>query len=287
MLSNRVLAAFLIVFILSIIVGMMSILSMVDQLTGFAGQEQAAQVSVTVATFCGDNVKSQNEVCDGPDLAGQTCLNFGTNTGGTLSCLADCTAFNQTLCVDATVNVTEEEVVVAPRGVSIGGINPPLIFNADEQNTYDFATTGLQDVFIIFKKEMYTVNALKVNGNSSNLVISYPNGRPQSTLSFTLGQTKPVDLDGDGTLDLYFTLTDILTRRSAYHIEVIRRKPLPTPQIEQIPSTIGPKTEIPSPETEDYSEYYLESILILIILIVAIINFGLFKRHMASKSSKK
>lgn len=280
MLSNRVLVVFILVFIASIVLGTVTVL---DKLTGLVGQEQAAQVSVTVATICGDNVAAQNEVCDGTDLDGATCVSLG-NTGGTLACEDDCTAYDTNLCVNATANVTVA-VAAAAGGPSTGGIVTSILYNADLYDTFDFATTGLQDVFIIFKSERYTVNAFKINETAAELRISYPDNRPKSVLRFKMYQTKPVDLDGDGTLDLYFTLTDMLTRRPVFHIEVIK-KPVIKPGV-QVPTSIGPtRIEVPAQQEIDYSNYYVESILLLFILIVAIINFGLFKRHLA-KSSKK
>jgi len=40
-------------------------------------------------TICGNNIKETGEDCDGTDLAGKNCLDFGF-TGGTLQCLPSC-----------------------------------------------------------------------------------------------------------------------------------------------------------------------------------------------------
>lgn len=46
---------------------------------------------------CGDNIQDPQEICDGFDLAGQTCESLGF-TGGTLACQEDCTGFDPTNC---------------------------------------------------------------------------------------------------------------------------------------------------------------------------------------------
>ncbi|MEL6546785.1 MAG: hypothetical protein AAFQ82_19315, partial [Myxococcota bacterium] len=46
---------------------------------------------------CGDNVRSQTEVCDGIDLAGATCESQGF-TGGILACAANCGAYDTFGC---------------------------------------------------------------------------------------------------------------------------------------------------------------------------------------------
>ncbi|MFH2007020.1 MAG: hypothetical protein ABI333_10585, partial [bacterium] len=46
---------------------------------------------------CGDDQQEGTEVCDGVDLAGQTCVSQGYD-GGTLACLAGCSAFDTSSC---------------------------------------------------------------------------------------------------------------------------------------------------------------------------------------------
>ena len=55
----------------------------------------------TAAPRCGDNVRNQPfEVCDGTDLAAQTCQSQGFSAG-TLACAADCQSFNVSGCTAA------------------------------------------------------------------------------------------------------------------------------------------------------------------------------------------
>ena len=61
---------------------------------------------------CGDDTIRETETCDGIDLAGNTCADFGF-TGGTLGCKADCTGFDTSscsggpVCGDDTIRETE------------------------------------------------------------------------------------------------------------------------------------------------------------------------------------
>jgi pectate lyase len=47
--------------------------------------------------LCGNGVKETGETCDGSDLGGASCSSLGLGTGS-LGCLADCSAFDSTLC---------------------------------------------------------------------------------------------------------------------------------------------------------------------------------------------
>jgi hypothetical protein len=47
---------------------------------------------------CGNGALDGNEACDGADLGGETCITQGFPTGGTLSCLPDCSAFDLSSC---------------------------------------------------------------------------------------------------------------------------------------------------------------------------------------------
>jgi len=49
---------------------------------------------------CGNNVIEGNESCDGTDLGGATCADFGCTGGGTLACNATCDGFDTSGCFD-------------------------------------------------------------------------------------------------------------------------------------------------------------------------------------------
>lgn len=61
-----------------------------DKTTDEGGTESAA--------VCGDETKQDDEVCDGPDLGGQTCAAIPGFTGGTLACAADCMGVDTSMC---------------------------------------------------------------------------------------------------------------------------------------------------------------------------------------------
>jgi hypothetical protein len=70
--------------------------------------------------FCGDDVRTENELCDGTDLGGKTCTDlgfYGQTTG--LACAADCT-FDKSGCIgacgDQKINGSE-----ACDGADLGG----------------------------------------------------------------------------------------------------------------------------------------------------------------------
>lgn len=60
------------------------------------GQQGVVQSTVKIS-ICGNNVKEANEVCDGTDLAGKTCQDFG-HTQGTLACGIACDEFDTSAC---------------------------------------------------------------------------------------------------------------------------------------------------------------------------------------------
>src|SRR5262249_54948232 len=62
---------------------------------------------------CGDGVATGEEVCDGVDLRGQTCVSLGF-TGGTLACLAACNGFDSTNCVLPTTPPPDPATIAPP-----------------------------------------------------------------------------------------------------------------------------------------------------------------------------
>ena len=270
-LSNRILASFLVAFIISIAFGTTWVLNEIDILTGNVGNTQRAQVSITIASICGDALVTGNEVCDGTNLSGETCVTLG-NTGGTLACLSACTGFNTQQCLNATVNVTTAVAVVRP---STGGVATSMTYVSSIANTFDFAITRTQTVNVEFKGKTYAFTLEEFTDNYAIIKIT---ASPARYLKIFLGQTIVLDLDEDGVLDFYITLADILTRRAVFHIE----------KIEQVSKESSPKIGIQVPKFEtpklsDYTDYYKASFLLLMVLVLAIINFAIFKKFIVSK----
>jgi hypothetical protein len=57
----------------------------------------AAGITPGEGPFCGDNTIDPSETCDGADLGGLSCVDFACS-GGVLSCLSDCSAFDTLTC---------------------------------------------------------------------------------------------------------------------------------------------------------------------------------------------
>ncbi len=270
-LSNRILASFLLVFIIAILFGTNYVLKEIDKLTG-AGLVGQGNVSVTIAGVCGDDFVTGNEVCDGTNLSGETCVTLG-NTGGTLACKSDCTGFNSQQCVNATAKVTTVATLERPR---TGGTTPSLTYNVEAADFYDFIASRNIRMRIIFKGEVHEQDIEKIERDFIEVTF---HSSHDTFLRVGLGQTKPVDLDGDGILDLTFTLKEILTRRAVFRIEKI--KAVVETQVPQLQKRESIKFE--KPLAEKYlAEEYIDAILLLTLIVLAIINFGLFRKFIAS-----
>ncbi|MBN1656248.1 MAG: hypothetical protein JXA30_20935 [Deltaproteobacteria bacterium] len=55
------------------------------------------------SAFCGNAVKEYDEICDGPDLGGTSCDTLITGYIGTLSCTADCSNYDTSMCYASRV----------------------------------------------------------------------------------------------------------------------------------------------------------------------------------------
>lgn len=63
--------------------------------------------------FCGDGLRGPDEVCDGQDLDGETCITFGYE-GGQLRCDSSCQLFDDSLCTIDTEPVCGDFIVEPP-----------------------------------------------------------------------------------------------------------------------------------------------------------------------------
>ncbi len=62
-----------------------------------------AACPTTNGAQCGNNIKEGTEVCDGPDLGGQTCMSINpANVGGFLTCSSDCKGIKTSNCVQSS-----------------------------------------------------------------------------------------------------------------------------------------------------------------------------------------
>jgi hypothetical protein len=81
--------------------------------------------SDTGTASCGNGVVEEGEVCDGVDLAGSSCSGLGVGDGD-LTCLADCSGFDESACGASTSPVCGDGVVDSGEtcdGGDLGGMS--------------------------------------------------------------------------------------------------------------------------------------------------------------------
>jgi hypothetical protein len=81
--------------------------------TDSSGSSTTHEDDASYDPVCGDGIVEGDEVCDGDDLGGQTCVGVGFD-GGSLACLGDCSGFDTSSCTtdpfcgDGVKNGTEQ-----------------------------------------------------------------------------------------------------------------------------------------------------------------------------------
>ena len=89
--------------------------------TGETGESGLADSSSGGAgAECGDNIAEGAEVCDGTDLAGQTCIGEGFEEG-TLGCAADCSGYDTSACMNSMCGDGAVRGAEACDGADLGG----------------------------------------------------------------------------------------------------------------------------------------------------------------------
>lgn len=104
---------------------------------------------------CGNDVIEQGEVCDGDDLAGETCVSLGNPGGGALSCLGNCSGYDDGGCAcfdeDLGTNTgpsvtsgdtTGDDDDLQPSCGGASGNDRVIEFTATGAGTYTFDTFG-------------------------------------------------------------------------------------------------------------------------------------------------
>jgi hypothetical protein len=61
-----------------------------------SGCNESSPTATSATATCGNTALESGEDCDGPNLAGKSCKDFG-KSGGTLACTANCT-FDTSAC---------------------------------------------------------------------------------------------------------------------------------------------------------------------------------------------
>lgn len=100
---------------------------------GFTGTEHTLQVvsfgcSTGMVSQCGNGVIDPFEVCDAPDLGGQTCVDHGFEMG-TLGCAADCSAFDTSGCFNCRTGLTSgswNQATLSTNGAFSGTLFDPF-----------------------------------------------------------------------------------------------------------------------------------------------------------------
>jgi len=98
---------------------------------GSSTESQAENVGFSTVDFecgtggpvCGNNTTETGETCDGTDLNGLSCTNFGF-TGGTLGCASDCQSYDTSGCTNNTGPVCGNGVIETGEdcdGTNLGG----------------------------------------------------------------------------------------------------------------------------------------------------------------------
>jgi hypothetical protein len=91
----------------------------------------AATDALVDAMGCGDSTRNGAEVCDGSDLASQTCQSLGFS-GGTLACATGCAAFDMTGCASPPPPVQRKPINHTYYGVAFlaGSLRPTFEWTA-------------------------------------------------------------------------------------------------------------------------------------------------------------
>jgi hypothetical protein len=143
---------------------------------------------------CGDGVIGGSEACDGDDLGGQSCPDFGF-TGGALGCAADC-QIDTSACTSAPSCASSEHVGGTPQFAKHGAA---ILTSPSKVVSGDFVAGGGLDL-VAFDKiaEKYHIVGLVNDGSGTFTPVS---DQEEVYYAYELASG---DLDGDGNIDLAF-----------------------------------------------------------------------------------
>ncbi|MES1242912.1 MAG: prenyltransferase/squalene oxidase repeat-containing protein [Acidobacteriota bacterium] len=165
---------------------------------------------------CGDNLRNQPfEICDGTDLASQTCQTQGFATGN-LACAADCLSFNVSgcnaapTCGDGVVNQPGEScdlndfhgTTCTSLGLGGGqlGCTSDCNFDTSQCDSASFVIDNKgREFFVGFLANLRTTASAQIHLTSeipTSVTIQYPVNSPSfsQTVSVTPGQVRVVNL---------------------------------------------------------------------------------------------
>jgi hypothetical protein len=164
---------------------------------------------------CGDGIKNLNESCDGADFGSLSCSSYGFNAGS-LSCNLNCSV-NSTACYTATTNSGS-----GSSGGSGGGSSGSraTTFTLGDLTTQIPVTSGKGDTITFYVKgSQHKIEITDISQSSVDLTISSKITR----LTLNSGETKEVDVDGDGTKDIRISLEKISSKKAYLTVDTIKQ----------------------------------------------------------------
>ncbi len=171
--------------------------------------------------LCGNNIAEEGEVCDGTDLAGETCESLGYE-GGNLACLDDCSGFDTNGCWKCGDGVCDshlgENHSNCPEDCPDLGTIQPSAYIAWMEPRYFINGTGVQTVDCSERFDgdylVYSIVGSAPSGvtiNSSTGELSVPTGSDFDWTTITIRGSNSLG-HAEVTLDLrVLTPTYVLT----------------------------------------------------------------------------
>jgi len=226
--------------------------------------ETGGHCEACVCYTCGDNVVDPGEECDGTDLAGETCISKGFDSG-TLSCLSDCSGYDTSDC-------RREPAAPSGGGRLIGYIGKT--YNVGEEPFTVILYAGDKIVFIV---DGVRHTAQIYMFGDSYIILSIASSVEK--IRVDLGETETIDVNNDNIDDLLITLNDVSANSAdltfQYAVEEV-------PVIEALPvveEVVPPKVEEPAAVEIRKIDYLLVALFLMLVAIASIIILTYYKKH--------
>jgi hypothetical protein len=204
-----------------------SVLIVID---GFDGEFGDYVLNITQPGICGNDIINAFEACDGVELSGQDCGSLGF-AGGTLSCLADCSAYDTSECVyggdccadnmspgceDPTCTAAvcafddfcclmtwdqqcADEATLEPACAGVGGSCPPPPFPCEDENIGTATGAGVSTGTTVGDDD--DLDGSCGNGNGEDRVIRFTSTVAGDYTFDTIGSSFNTELSLFGSCD--------------------------------------------------------------------------------------
>ncbi len=163
---------------------------------------------------CGDGMKNLNESCDTNDFNGLSCSDYGKNAG-TLSCTNNCTTIDTSGCYTTTTDNGGGGGGGGGGGrdsgrtsYTLGSITSPIPLKVGRKDKASFK----------IGEEKHNMEITQVKRDYIEIKIS----SESMTVLIYKGETKKIDLNNDGILDLFITVQNIKSGKADITIDVIQ-----------------------------------------------------------------